>query len=89
MKIAILSQDGSLYSCKRLCEAAEERQHDIEVLNPLSCYMNINSAAPSVHYRGRHLGHYDAVIPRIGAAITFLWHGGVTPVRNAGQHGAE
>ncbi|ACT07229.1 alpha-L-glutamate ligase, RimK family [Dickeya chrysanthemi Ech1591] len=71
MKIAILSQDGSLYSCKRLCEAAEERQHSVEVINPLSCYMNINSAAPSVHYRGRHLDPYDAVIPRIGAAITF------------------
>ncbi|MGM3174204.1 30S ribosomal protein S6--L-glutamate ligase [Dickeya lacustris] len=71
MKIAILSQDGSLYSCKRLCEAAQARQHSIDVINPLSCYMNINSAAPSVHYRGQQLAHYDAVIPRIGSSITF------------------
>ncbi|NMP28074.1 30S ribosomal protein S6--L-glutamate ligase [Rahnella sp. SAP-1] len=71
MKIAILSRDGSLYSCKRLREAGEARGHQIDVIDPLSCYMNINSAAPSVHYRGRQLDKYHAVIPRIGSAITF------------------
>lgn len=71
MKIAILSRDGSLYSCKRLQEAAEARQHSIDIIDPLSCYMNINSAAPSIHYRGRQLVKYDAVIPRIGSLITF------------------
>lgn len=71
MKIAILSRDGSLYSCKRLMEAGESRGHEIEVIDPLSCYMNINCAAPSVHYRGRQLEKYQAVIPRIGPAITF------------------
>lgn len=71
MKIAILSRDGSLYSCKRLREAAESRGHEIDIIDPLSCYMNINPAAPSVHYRGRQLDSYQAVIPRIGSAITF------------------
>lgn len=71
MKIAILSRDGSLYSCRRLREAAQQRGHQIDIIDPLSCYMNINSAAPSVHYRGRRLVKYDAVIPRIGALITF------------------
>ena len=71
MKIAILSRDGSLYSCKRLREAGEARGHQIDIIDPLSCYMNINSAAPSVHYRGRQLDKYHAVIPRIGSAITF------------------
>lgn len=71
MKIAILSRDGSLYSCKRLREAAESRGHNIEIIDPLSCYMNINPAAPSVHYRGRQLDKYHAIIPRIGTAITF------------------
>ncbi|PBI79365.1 ribosomal protein S6 modification protein [Rahnella victoriana] len=71
MKIAILSRDGSLYSCKRLKEAAESRGHEIDIIDPLSCYMNINPAAPSVHYRGRQLDKYHAVIPRIGSAITF------------------
>lgn len=71
MRIAILSRDGALYSCKRLREAAQGRRHSIDILDPLSCYMNINPAAPSVHYRGRRLIKYDAVIPRIGSLITF------------------
>ncbi|RPH28955.1 30S ribosomal protein S6--L-glutamate ligase [Buttiauxella warmboldiae] len=71
MKIAILSRDGTLYSCKRLREAASRRGHAVDIIDPLSCYMNINPAAPSVHYKGRQLPHYDAVIPRIGSAITF------------------
>ncbi|WP_114194109.1 30S ribosomal protein S6--L-glutamate ligase [Edaphovirga cremea] len=71
MKIAILSRDGSLYSCKRLREAAESRGHQIEIIDPLSCYMNINPAEPTVHYEGRKLDKYHAVIPRIGSAITF------------------
>ncbi|WP_435954431.1 30S ribosomal protein S6--L-glutamate ligase [Dryocola sp. BD626] len=71
MKIAILSRDGTLYSCKRLREAASRRGHAVEIIDPLSCYMNINPLSPSVHYKGRQLPHYDAVIPRIGSAITF------------------
>ncbi|WNN45803.1 MULTISPECIES: 30S ribosomal protein S6--L-glutamate ligase [Winslowiella] len=71
MKIAILSRDGSLYSCKRLLEAAQARGHSVEIIDPLSCYMNINPASAGVHYRGRPLGHFDAVIPRIGPATTF------------------
>ncbi|MCZ4058850.1 30S ribosomal protein S6--L-glutamate ligase [Pantoea sp. LMR881] len=71
MKMAILSRDGSLYSCRRLREVAEQRGHFIQIIDPLSCYMNINPASPAVHYRGEPLGHFDAVIPRIGTAITF------------------
>jgi len=71
MKIAILSRDPTLYSCRRLCEVGERRGHEIQVIDPLSCYMNINPASPTVHYRGEPLGHFDAVIPRIGPAITF------------------
>lgn len=71
MKIAILSRDGTLYSCKRLREAAIQRGHLVEILDPLSCYMNINPAASSIHYKGRKLPYFDAVIPRIGTAITF------------------
>lgn len=71
MKIAILSRDGTLYSCKRLREAATSRGHQIEILDPLSCYMSIDPAASAVHYKGRQLSHFDAVIPRIGSAITY------------------
>ena len=71
MRIAILSRDGTLYSCKRLREAATSRGHLVEILDPLSCYMNISPADSSIHYKGRQLPHFDAVIPRIGSAITF------------------
>ncbi|ELN4240693.1 TPA: 30S ribosomal protein S6--L-glutamate ligase [Klebsiella variicola] len=71
MKIAILSRDGTLYSCRRLREAAQQRGHQVEILDPLSCYMNVSPVASSIHYKGRQLPHFDAVIPRIGSAITY------------------
>ncbi len=71
MKIAILSRNRNLYSTKRLVEAAKERGHDVRVLDPLRCYMNITSNRPSIHYKGELLDDYDAVIPRIGASVTF------------------
>lgn len=48
-----------------------QRGHAVDILDPLSCYMNINPSVSSIHYKGRQLPHYDAVIPRIGSAITF------------------
>ncbi|MFP4133995.1 MAG: 30S ribosomal protein S6--L-glutamate ligase [Halothece sp.] len=71
MKIAILSQDASLYSTRRLKEAATEREHEVRVINYLRCYMNITSHKPTVVYQGNPLEEYDAVIPRIGASRTF------------------
>lgn len=71
MKIAILSRDATLYSSVRLMEAATERGHEARVLDPTHCYMNITSMKPSIHYQGENLLGYDAVIPRIGASITF------------------
>lgn len=71
MKIAILSRDETLYSSRRLREEAAARGHQVRIIDPLSCYMNINPASPAVHYCGEPLGHFDAVIPRIGNPITF------------------
>lgn len=71
MKIALLSRNANLYSSRRLIEAAKLRGHEIQVINPLRCYMNIASNRPSIHYKGRKLEGFDAVIPRIGASITF------------------
>ena len=71
MRIAILSRNSSLYSTRRLVEACKERDHKVDVLNTLKCYMDIAAHRPSVHYRGRELEAYDAVIPRIGASVTF------------------
>ncbi|MBE0469989.1 MAG: 30S ribosomal protein S6--L-glutamate ligase [Methyloprofundus sp.] len=71
MKIAILSRNKALYSTRRLIEAAEHRGHEVRVLDALRCYMNITSMNPSIHYRGEELTGFDAVIPRIGASVTF------------------
>lgn len=71
MKIAILSRNPKLYSTKRLVEAIQHRGHEVRVLDALRCYMNIASHKPQLHYKGEALEGFDAVIPRIGASVTF------------------
>ena len=71
LNIVVLSRNRSLYSTSRLVEAAEARGHKIRVINPLRCYMNISSHRPEVHYKGELLTDVDAIVPRIGASITF------------------
>jgi ribosomal protein S6--L-glutamate ligase len=71
MKIAILSRNPKLYSTRRLMESATARGHAPRVINVLRCYMNITSHRPTVHYKGEDLSDFDAVIPRIGASVTF------------------
>lgn len=71
MKIAILSRRQNLYSTRRLVEAAEMRNHHADVIDTLRCYMNITSSRPTIHFKGAELEKYDAVIPRIGASVTF------------------
>ncbi len=71
MKIAMLARNAELYSHKRLVEAAEARGHEMDVISTLRCYMNIASRRPEVYYNGEKLPKYDAVIPRIGASVTF------------------
>jgi ribosomal protein S6--L-glutamate ligase len=71
MKIAILSRNRKLYSTRKLVEAAEARGHVVRVIDVLRCYMNITPKSPGIHYRGGPLEHFDAVIPRIGASVTF------------------
>jgi len=71
LKIGILTREPNSYSSRRLAEAAEERNHMVELINTTSCYMNITSHRPEVHISGVSLEGFDAVIPRIGASITF------------------
>jgi ribosomal protein S6--L-glutamate ligase len=71
MKIAILSRNVNLYSTKRLVEASEALGHKVDVIDTLECYMDITSKKPMVHYKNRQLSDYSAIIPRIGASITF------------------
>ena len=71
MKVAVLSRNEALYSTRRLVEAGEARGHQVDVIDTLHCYMDITSSHPTVGYMGELLPAYDAVIPRIGASITF------------------
>jgi ribosomal protein S6--L-glutamate ligase len=71
LKIAILSRNTRLYSTKRLVEAGMKRGHDMYVIDPLRCYMNLATDNPEIHFKGRKLYGLDAIIPRIGASVTF------------------
>ncbi len=73
MKIAILSRSTRIYSTQRLKQACEQRGHEVRVLDHLHCFMDITSDRPSIHYRDEEFGadDFDAVIPRIGASVTF------------------
>ena len=71
MKIAMMTRNPALYSHQRLKEAAEARGHELDFVNTLRCSMNIASRRPEIYYDGQKLPRYDAVIPRIGASVTF------------------
>jgi ribosomal protein S6--L-glutamate ligase len=70
MKIGILSRGPNLYSTERLVTAAQARGHEVRVVDVLSCFMDINSTKPDVHYEQEVL-HFDAVISRIGASVSY------------------
>jgi ribosomal protein S6--L-glutamate ligase len=72
MKIALLCRNPHLYSHQRLIAAARERGHQIDAINHIRCTIDIASHRPKIHYQGRVLAGYEAVIPRIGASVTFF-----------------
>ncbi|PWK20370.1 30S ribosomal protein S6--L-glutamate ligase [Xanthomarina spongicola] len=71
MNIVILSRNPHLYSTKRLVEAAQQRKHHVEVIDPLKCEIIIEKKNPAILYKGRTLEKIDAIIPRVGASVTF------------------
>jgi len=71
VKIAVLSTVKSLYSTRRLVEAAEKRGHECVVIDHSKCYVGIQQGKPSIHYKGQDISDIDAIIPRIGASVTF------------------
>ena len=79
MKLVILARNPSLYSHRRIVEAARARGHDIDVINTLQIHMNVSSSRPTLWQGGRQLPQYDGVIPRIGASIT---HYGLAVLRH-------
>lgn len=86
MKICILSRDSKLYSTSRLVEAARARGHQVQVIDALKCYMNINSTKLEVRYKHDTLGPYDAIIPRIGAGVTFFGTAVLRQFENMGTY---
>lgn len=71
MNIAILSRDTRLYSTQRLKEAGESRGHHVEIIDHMKCVLFIEKKNPVVLYQGKKLDYFDAIIPRIGASVTF------------------
>jgi ribosomal protein S6--L-glutamate ligase len=71
MKIAILSRGPKLYSTRRLVEAAEQRGHEVVVLDHLKCVLVIEKSNPHIFYGGKEVTGIDAIIPRIGTSVTF------------------
>lgn len=71
MKMAMLAVNPNLYSHRRLVEAAEARGHSLEIFNTLRLVINIATKRPTIYHEGQRLEGYEAVIPRIGASITF------------------
>ncbi len=72
MKIGLLCRNPELYSHKRLIESAESNGHEITTIDHLRCYINISAARPTMYIGGEEVEHFDAVIPRIGASVTFF-----------------
>ncbi|MGJ8683273.1 MAG: 30S ribosomal protein S6--L-glutamate ligase [Nonlabens sp.] len=71
MKINILSRGNTLYSTKRMVEEAQAAGHPVKVIDPLKCDIKLERQKPTVYYKGERLEKPDAIIPRIGASITF------------------
>ncbi len=71
MNIVILSRNPHLYSTSRLVEEAEKRSHKVEIIDPLKCDIIIEKEKPTIYYKDRYLDYVDAIIPRIGASVTF------------------
>ncbi len=72
MKLAVLSCSSKCYSTRRIREAAQQRGHQIRVLNTLKFSIDLEQGEPDLFFRQKRLGHYDAVLPRIGASITYF-----------------
>jgi ribosomal protein S6--L-glutamate ligase len=72
MKVAILSRSPQSYSTKRLKTAALDRGHVCRVLNTMRFAIDLAHDRPDLQFRGKQLSEYDAIIPRIGASVTYF-----------------
>ncbi|WP_375562492.1 30S ribosomal protein S6--L-glutamate ligase [Bernardetia sp. OM2101] len=72
MKIAVLSTSDTLYSTRRLIEAIKQKGHTARVIDHTKCHFGMEKGLPTIYYKGKLLGQYDAIIPRIGASVTYF-----------------
>ncbi len=72
MKLGILSCSATCYSTRRLLEAAKQRQHKAKVLNTLKFAIDLEEGSPELFYNQKQLSDYDAVLPRVGASVTYF-----------------
>jgi ribosomal protein S6--L-glutamate ligase len=84
MKLAILSKEPRTYSTRRLKEAAEHRGHTVKVLNTLKFAIDLEKGDPDLYYKQKKVCQYDAILPRIGASLTYF---GTAVVRQFQQMG--
>lgn len=71
LKICILSRGESLYSTQRLFIAGKNNGHEMEIIDPLGCHLNLSDRKPEMLYQGKKLDYFDAIIPRFGSSINF------------------
>ena len=71
MRIVILSRNPKLYSTRRLVEVAQKRKHEVLIVDPLKCNIEMEKKSPKIFYKGEYIENIDAIIPRIGASVTF------------------
>ncbi len=86
LRIAVLSREAHNYSTTRLVNEGEKRGHVVEVIDTTRCYMAINAMAPEIHYDGKRLPRYDAIIPRIGASVTSYGTAVIRQFETTGTH---
>ena len=72
MNLGILSTAPKCYSTKRFVEAAKQRGHDVSVINTQKLAIDLQQGSPDMYYRQEQLANFDAVLPRIGASLTYF-----------------
>jgi ribosomal protein S6--L-glutamate ligase len=72
MKLGILSRSSDCYSTRRLVQAANERGHEVKVLDTLKFAIDLEEGDPDLFYQLKEIGDFDAILPRIGASVTYF-----------------
>jgi ribosomal protein S6--L-glutamate ligase len=72
LHLALLSKEANNYSTRRLVEACKQRNHKVRVLNTLNFSIDLEEGEPDLFYKQKRIAHFDAVLPRVGASLTYF-----------------